>query len=230
MHYFDACHWKARGDRAKQRECLDKALATQFYDIEVLIECYQVPDSPADYRAKIRELIEKRLCELREQIADLGPNRAAAQPCNEFAWLAANTEGDLDEALRLSKRSLELVGEHGAYCDTLAQVYFAKGDYANAVKQQTRAAELLPYNRAVQKQLVLFRKKAVRKVSSSRKSTRWKSRRTVKSAVPPNELHTPTRERSTSILHTFASRPCPRSNFPALNWRWPTTAPAAPWC
>ena len=141
-------------------ECLDKALATQFYDIEVLIECYQMPDPPAGYRAKIRELIEKRLCELREQIADLGPNRAAAQPCNEFAWLAANTEGDLDEALRLAKRSLELVGENGAYCDTLARVYFAKGDYANALKHQSRAAELLPYNRAVQKQLVLFRKKA----------------------------------------------------------------------
>ena len=46
MNYFDACHWKARGDRAKQRECLDKALATQFYDIEVLIECYQIPDRP----------------------------------------------------------------------------------------------------------------------------------------------------------------------------------------
>ena len=162
MDYFDACHWKVRGDRAKQRECLDKALATQSYDIEVLIECYQIPDSPADYRTKIRELIEKRLCELREQIADLGPIAAAAQPCNEFAWLAANTEGDLDEALRLSKRSLELVGEHGAYCDTLARVYFAKGDYANALKHQTRAAELLPYNRAVQKQLVLFRKKARR--------------------------------------------------------------------
>ena len=107
MDYFEACHWKAQGDRARQRECLDKALATQSYDIEVLIECYQMPDSPADYRAKIRELIEKRLCELREQIADLGANPAAAQPCNEFAWLAANTEGDLDEALRLSKRSLE---------------------------------------------------------------------------------------------------------------------------
>ena len=178
MDYFDACHWKARGDRAKQRQCLDKALATQSYDIEVLIECYQMPDSPADYRAKIRELIEKRLCELREQIADLGANRAAAQPCNEFAWLAANTEGDLDEALRFSKRSLDLVGENGAYCDTLARVYFAKGDYANALKHQTRAAELLPYNRAVQKQLVLFRKKAgekgikLEKVEQSEKRSR----------------------------------------------------------
>ena len=159
--FYDACHWKARGDRARQRECLDKALATQFYDIEVLIECYQMPDPPADYRSRIRELIEKRLCELRERIADSGLNRAAAaQAGNEFAWLAANTEGDLDEALRLAKRSLEAVGDNGAYRDTLARVYYAKGDYASALKHQSRAAKLLPYNHAVQKQLVLFQKKA----------------------------------------------------------------------
>ncbi len=163
VDYFDACHWKALGDRAKQRECLEKALATQSYDIEVLIECYQIPDTPADFRAKIRKLIEKRLCELREQAADFGANPAAASPCNEFAWLAANTEGDLDEALQLSKRSLDLVGEQGAYCDTLARVYFAKGDYAEAVKQQTRAAELSPHMLAVRNQLALFRKKAAEK-------------------------------------------------------------------
>jgi tetratricopeptide (TPR) repeat protein len=120
-----------------------------------------MPDPPADYRSRIRELIEKRLCELRERIADSGLNRAAAaQAGNEFAWLAANTEGDLDEALRLAKRSLEAVGDNGAYRDTLARVYYAKGDYASALKHQSRAAKLLPYNHAVQKQLVLFQKKA----------------------------------------------------------------------
>ena len=139
------------------------ALATQFYDIEVLIECYQLPDPPAGYHAKICGLIEKRLCELREQAADLGRNAAAAQTCNEFAWLVANTEGDLDEALRLARRSLDLVGEQGAYCDTLARVYSAKGDHANALKYQSRAADLLPFNRAVQKQLAAFQKKAVGK-------------------------------------------------------------------
>ena len=155
MNYFAACRWKAEGSRGKQRACLDAALATQSYDIEVLIECYQMADSPADYRGKIRTLIEKRLCEIREQVADLGENYAAAQPCNEFAWLAANTEGDLDEALRLSQRSLELVGDRGSYLDTLARVYFAKGDYVNALMHQTRAAELSPHVRAVQKQLDL---------------------------------------------------------------------------
>jgi tetratricopeptide (TPR) repeat protein len=164
MDYFQALHWKARGDRAKQRDCLDRALAAQSYGIDVLIECYRIPDSPAGYRTKIRELIEKRLCELREEIADIGCNHAAvAQACNEFARLAANTEGDLDEALRFSKRSIEAASVRGAYCDTLAQVYFAKGDYANAVKHQGLMAELFPNNRAAQKQLALFQKKASEK-------------------------------------------------------------------
>jgi len=190
MDYYEACHWKARGDRARQRACLDKALAltAQFYDIEVLIECYPISDSPADYHTKIRELIEKRLCELREEVADLGPNPAAAQSCNEFAWLAANTEGDLDEALRLSKRSIELVGQHGAYCDTLAQVYFAKGDYANAVRHQIRAAELLPYNHDVQKHLALFQKKAIEK------GIRLENIDTMEKAAPPIENAVPTHD------------------------------------
>jgi tetratricopeptide (TPR) repeat protein len=163
MDFCEACHWKAQGALGRQRQCLDRALASDCYDIEVLIECYRMPDSTADYRGKIRALIAKRLCELREQAADFGENVAAAQPCNEFAWLAANTEGDLEEALRLAKRAIELVGEQGSYCDTLARVYFAKGEYANAVMHQTRAAELLPHVRAVQKQLALFRKKALEK-------------------------------------------------------------------
>ena len=91
--FYDACHWKARGDRARQRECLDKALATQFYDIEVLIECYQIPDPPAGYRSRIRELIEKRLCELRERIADNGPNHAAAAQALQRVRLAGGQHG-----------------------------------------------------------------------------------------------------------------------------------------
>ena len=75
-HYFEACRWKARGDQARQRKCLDKALATQFFDIEALIACYQMPDSPAEYRAKVRALIEKRL----SRCANRSPISAAPPP------------------------------------------------------------------------------------------------------------------------------------------------------
>ena len=129
----------------------------------------------ADYRANTRKLIEKKLNSLREQIADNGDSQAAAQPCNEFAWLTANTEGDLDEALKLSKRSLELAGNNGSYRDTLARVYFAKGDLDEALKQQTDAAKMVPHNHAVQKQLdvlkdlVAKRKKAAKPEAQSPK-------------------------------------------------------------
>ena len=151
---------EGRGDRAKQRECLDKALATESYDIEVLIECYQIPDSPADYRTKIRRLIEKRLCELREQVADLGANPCRG-PDLQRVCLAGSQHRGRSRRGPAALATLARSGRRaGRFCDTLARVYFAKGDYAEAVKHQTRAAELLPYTHAVQKQLALFRKKA----------------------------------------------------------------------
>jgi tetratricopeptide (TPR) repeat protein len=160
--FFEACHWRDKGDRAKQRAALDAALATQGYDIEVLIECYRLPDATPDYRVNTHRLIIKKLNQLREQIGDSN----AAQPCNEFAWLVANTEGDLDDALRYSKRSLELTGENnGSYRDTLARVYFAKGDIDEALKQQTEAATSLPHNRAILKQLEVYRAKVAEKKS-----------------------------------------------------------------
>ena len=160
------------GDRAKQRAALDAALATQAYDIEVLIECYQFPDASADYRGKVRKLIQKKLCELREQIGD----NAVAQPCNEFAWLVANTEGNLDEALRDSKRSLETVARTAPSATRSPGVYYAKGDLDEALKQQAAAAALLPHTRAVTKQLECSarrRPSGSESRSPNRKNRRW---------------------------------------------------------
>jgi hypothetical protein len=185
--FFEACRWKAEGDRARQRAALDKALATQSYDIEVLIECYHLPGAAAEYQAKTRALIAKRLCELREQAADMGDNPAAAQTCNEFAWLAANTEGDLDEALRFSNRSLALAGDRGAFCDTLGRVYFAKGDYVNALRRQMQAAELMPHNRAVEKQLELFRRTAREKGIAIEKIEKIEKSQPARDSRPPAE-------------------------------------------
>jgi lipopolysaccharide biosynthesis regulator YciM len=172
-HFYEACHWREKGDRVKQRAALDAALASPGYDIEVLIECFRLPDASADYRANAHKLIVKRLNELREQIGDNNNNGNGAQSCNEFAWLVANTEGDLDEALRYSKRSLELTSENnGSYLDTLAHVYYAKGDLDEAVKQQTAAAASLPHNRTIVKQLEVYRKKVAEKKRNSKSESR----------------------------------------------------------
>jgi len=70
----------------------------------------------------------------------------------------ANTEGDYDEALRSSQRSLELRPETAGYLDTLGRCYFAKGDYKNAVFHQSRAVELEPHSQQIRRQLELFQK------------------------------------------------------------------------
>jgi len=58
---------------------------------------------------------------------------------------------------------LALAGDNGSYCDTLARVYYARGDLDEALKRQTEAAAMLPRVHAVQVQLALLREKTAGK-------------------------------------------------------------------
>ncbi len=157
MNFFFACHWQAKGDAAKARGLLEKALADNPSDVDVLIACYRLPDQTPQFHKKIQELIRSAADAVREKIED---EPAEASNYNEFAWLVGNTEGDMDEALKFSKQSLELAPGVGGYYDTLAHVYaFGKKDYENAVKTQSKAAELDPRSRIIGEKLDFFRKK-----------------------------------------------------------------------
>jgi tetratricopeptide (TPR) repeat protein len=157
MHFFRACHWEKQNDLAKRRESLDKALENYDEDVDVLIACYRLPNQPAEYHAKILGLIKKAANSLRDQIAQ---DPQDSGPYNEFAWLIGNTEGDFDEALKFSQKSLELLPETGGYYDTLARVYFAKGDLDNAIKNQMKATELDPHSQQIRRQLKFFQEAA----------------------------------------------------------------------
>ena len=156
MDFFLACHWEAKGDQGKRREYLAKALADDPTDIDVLIGCYRLPDATREYRDKIHGLIERAGADLRDKISD-EPENAANY--NQLAWLIGNTEGNQDEALQLSEKLVESSPDAGGYFDTLARVYFAKHDYANAVKYQTKAAEIDPHSGQILRQLDVFRRK-----------------------------------------------------------------------
>jgi tetratricopeptide (TPR) repeat protein len=84
---------------------------------------------------------------------------------NQLAWLVSNTEGDFDEAVRCSLRSLDLRPDAAGYYDTLGRCYYAKGDYANAVSNQSKAVEMEPHSPQIVRQLELF-KKALRETAS----------------------------------------------------------------
>jgi tetratricopeptide (TPR) repeat protein len=155
-HFFLACHFHGKNDKTKQREHLDKALESDPTDIDVLIACYRLADQTPEYRRKILGLIHNETSRLRQQIAE---DPASSTSYNQLAWLVGNTEGDLDEALKFSRKSIELNPGYGGYYDTLAHVYFAKTDYKNAFKTQTEAAELEPHSDLIARQLEVFRKK-----------------------------------------------------------------------
>jgi tetratricopeptide (TPR) repeat protein len=85
---------------------------------------------------------------------------------NQLAWLISNTEGDYDEALRSSIKSLELQPGRSGFLDTLGRCYYAKGDYQNAVKFQSQAVALEPNSPLIVKQLKLF-EEALQKQNAS---------------------------------------------------------------
>jgi len=156
MNYFFACHYEERGDKPRQREHLDKAVATGKPDIDVLIACYKLADAGPEYREKILKLIRDEAARLEENVSD---EPLISRWYNQYAWLVGNTEGDLDRALKYSKRSIELNPDYGGYYDTLAHVYFAQGEYEKAVEVQTKAAELEPHSGLIARKLAVFKKK-----------------------------------------------------------------------
>jgi tetratricopeptide (TPR) repeat protein len=155
-HYFIACDWASKGDVTKQRASLEKALEADPEDLDSLIASYRLPDQTPEFHAKIVRLIKDAAAKLHDTI-NADPRNAAAY--NQYAWLVGNTEGDYDEAVRCALKSIELRPDEGGYYDTVGHAYFGKGDYENAVKYQTRAAELDRGSGVIKKKLDLFRKK-----------------------------------------------------------------------
>jgi thiol-disulfide isomerase/thioredoxin len=73
-------------------------------------------------------------------------NWAKPMPLNQLAWTMVDAptikKRDLDLALKIATRAVELTnGEDGAILDTLARVYYEKGDLSAAVRIQKKAVE-----------------------------------------------------------------------------------------
>lgn len=172
MHYFYAQHYLSVGDREKHREHLSEGVKNDPTDADVLIAMYRVPDADAPwrkntlaridaavghFRTEIKEY-EQEYAQAQSQIMRDGVGRRLAMLHNQLAWLVANTEGDFDEALRSSQRSLELNPDSGGYLDTLGRCYYARGELQQAVKTQRRAVELEPFSGQIRRQLETFEK------------------------------------------------------------------------
>jgi tetratricopeptide (TPR) repeat protein len=72
---------------------------------------------------------------------------------NSVAWLSACCGRDLDQGLTHAQRAVELEPNVAGYRDTLAEVYFQRGDKAKAAEAQKKAIELDPKKPYYAKQL-----------------------------------------------------------------------------
>ena len=94
-----------------------------------------------------------------------------AQALNQFAWILVDPDGpftketrDMDLATKAATKAVEFSGEKdGTIIDTLARVYFIKGDIDKAIELQTKAISLVPEEQKAQLQPALDEYKAAKK-------------------------------------------------------------------
>jgi tetratricopeptide (TPR) repeat protein len=115
----------------------------------------------------VSHLITNAATQFKQQIAQ-APDDAAGY--NQFAWLVGNTEGDIDEAISLSHRSLQIRPDTAGYLDTLAHCYYRKGDYASAVKYQQQAVNIDPHQKVISRMLDVFKEALAKSEAQGEKS------------------------------------------------------------
>ena len=170
IDYWLGVHYGREREVVKQKEFLEKSLAVNVDDIDVVIALYRVVDESQEWRDKVGKLlaehaqrIESQMKELEQMIATSQDrdvrgliNEQYAQKNNEYAWLISNTVGDYQKAVACSKKSLEIIPDSWPYQDTLGRCYYAVGDFKNAIHFQKLAVEQAPYLQQMRRQLKQF--------------------------------------------------------------------------
>lgn len=157
MLFFRSCAATARQDAAAARRAIDESLRAYGKDVDALIALYKLTDNTAAQKADAVAKVGKALAQIDEEIQAV-PDEANG--FNEYAWLVANTVGDVRKAIQYSKVSLEKSFDSSSYLDTLAHCHAAAGDLQAAVRTQALAARQEPHNRTIRRNLERFRAEA----------------------------------------------------------------------
>jgi tetratricopeptide (TPR) repeat protein len=80
-----------------------------------------------------------------------------ARAYNQYAWVVGNTVGDFEQAIKFSRKSLDLrEWNTPGYLDTLGHAYYGAGKFEKAVLWQSKAVELDPASQAMSRKLKVF--------------------------------------------------------------------------
>jgi hypothetical protein len=155
--YFRSCAAAAVGDAAAQRRALEASAGGAAPDIDALIALYHFPGNTPEQEQATLDRIQAAVHRMEEEIKQMPeePNTY-----NEYAWLVANTEGDIAKALRYSKRSLRDSFDNASYLDTLAHCHAAAGNLTAAIRTQRLAMRHEPHNRIIRLNLAAFEAQA----------------------------------------------------------------------
>ena len=150
MLFFEAC---AADEPAARRRLLEESVRNYPKEVDALIALFSLADSTPVQKAEAAARVARAVEQIEEEIRAL-PDDANAK--NEYAWLVANTEGDVAKALRYSRQSLEDAFDNASYLDTLAHCHAAAGNVDQAVRVQSLAVRHEPNSLLVRRNLERF--------------------------------------------------------------------------
>jgi tetratricopeptide (TPR) repeat protein len=146
--------YRARGllDAGKLEEAgkeIDTAVAVLPGNIELAILLVPVLEKTKHVK-EADELFEKVFAPWEKVCKDY-PQSAFAH--NSLAWVAACCHRRLEEGLKHARRAVELAPDNAGYIDTLAEVYFQRGDQKQAVELSKKCVALDPRREYFRKQV-----------------------------------------------------------------------------
>jgi len=169
--YYQASAAARREDFAQQKTLLEKALSLDRYDGDVLIAAFRYTQADdkwrqdtlaniagaAEHYAKEVEQLEKKIKTTLDRTAKAQMGYDLARAYNQYAWVVGNTVGDFEQAIKFSRKSLDLRGwTLSGYLDTLGHAYYGAGKFEEAVLWQSKAVELDPASQAMSRKLKVF--------------------------------------------------------------------------
>jgi tetratricopeptide (TPR) repeat protein len=151
--YRKARQAQARGDTAEANKQIDALVALAPLEHRVLLEACPVVNALGR-----RDDATKLFAPVYEAARqDLDRNPTVPLEMNNVAWLCAQCDQRLEEALELATQAVKAEPDNSAYLDTLADIQFRLGYAEEAVKLETRALELEPGDPFMTKQLNRFK-------------------------------------------------------------------------
>jgi tetratricopeptide (TPR) repeat protein len=172
-HYLYLANHLAKSDAPEQaRDLYLKSILLSTENVDALIGLFRLKenDEQKEQRKKLQQSVilqlRNEIDAIERELSQVNPrflateHRRLANSLNTLAWLIANTEGNKDEALQLSRKACALLPNRAAYLDTLAHCYAALGRFREAAQQQRRAVELEPFQPSLTKALIEFEAKA----------------------------------------------------------------------